>query len=433
MKLWTLTTLLTVSLLILSGCTLKPKPKSEPIVDETLPVVELTQNGVISDINAIALEWVPLSDQRVKGVYIYKSKIDDDSVIQDDYYDTVNNRFTTHYLDTNIEPETKYSYYFKTYSNEAESVASTTTTVSSLPMMESVSWIHSIKNMPRSAKVIWRPHSNEKVKGYILQRRTLEAEVWTDVATIDGRLRAEYIDSKLKDKFTYIYRIKSITYDKLTSKPSKEVKITTKALPLDVQNIHATTNLPRKIEIKWDKTSTKDFLTYRLYRSSNVNGRYKLLAELKTNVYVDDIEEDGKQYFYRVSVVDKDELESIHDKYSVHGTTLVKPKTPSLVDAKLVNGEIKISWSKDDERTKSYVVQKKYKVSLFKWVTEDFEGIKDLEFIDKEIEAGKAYTYRVFALDVNSIKSEPSIEVAIETEKLLSTDEPKQIEESEKP
>lgn len=433
MKLWILTTFYTVSLLILSGCAVKPTPKSEPILDDSLPIVKLTQNGTISDTNNIALEWEAIRDPRVKGIYIYKATIGEDSATKDDYYDTVRNRFTTHYLDTEIEPNTKYNYYFKTYSNEAESLPSAPTLVASLPRMESVSWIHSIMNMPRSAKVIWRPHPNEKVKGYIIQRRTLEAEKWTDVATVDGRLQAEYIDKKLKDQYTYIYRIKSITYDNLTSKPSKEVKVITKALPMEVQNIRATTKLPKKIEIKWDETKTKDFSTYRLYRSSSHDSWYSLLKELKTNFYVDNIEEDGKQYFYRVSVVDKDGLESIYDKYSEMGTTLVKPKTPSLVAAEILDGKIKISWSKDDSRAKSYIVQKKYKVNLFKWLTEDFEGIVDLSFIDKEVEAGKTYSYTVFSVDENSIKSEPSIEVVIKTDELLNSQKALQLQETVNP
>lgn len=435
MKLWNLTTFFTVSLLILSGCAVKPKPQKEAVVDETLPVVKITKNGTISDVNAIALEWQAITDQRVKGVYIYKAELNEDggSEDKDEYYDTVNNRFITHYLDTKIKPNTKYNYYFKTYSKDAESLTSKATTISSLPMMESVAWIHSIQNMPRSAKILWRPHMNEKVKGYILQRRTLESEVWTDVDKIKGRLNAEYIDSGLKDQFTYIYRLKSITYDKLTSKPSKEVKVITKPLPFDVQNIRATTNLPKRIEVNWDRTKTKDFLTYRLYRSSSVDGSYEMLRELKENSYIDNIEEDGRQYFYRVSVVDKDELESIHDKSSIQGTTLVKPKTPSLVEAEIVEGKVKISWSKDDERAKTYIVQKRYKQSLFKELTEDFEGIKDLGFVDSEIEPDKTYSYTVFSVDVNNIKSEPSIEVTIKTEKLLSNEikqnEVKQIDE----
>ena len=42
---------------------------------------------------------------------------------------------------------------------------------------------------------------------------------------------------------------------------------------------------------------------------------------------------------------------------------------------------------------------------------EDFENIKNFQFIDSEIEAGKTYYYRVFSVDANGIKSEPSIEI----------------------
>ena len=117
MRLWTLVTLCTVSLLILSGCSEKvPVPKKEAVVDNTLPIVSLTKNGTIIDTNTIALEWEAIDDQRVEGVYIYKVVQDGESKNKDgksDYYDTVNSRFSTHYLDKKIEPGTKYSYYLK--------------------------------------------------------------------------------------------------------------------------------------------------------------------------------------------------------------------------------------------------------------------------------------------------------------------------------
>ena len=72
MKLWTLVTLCTASLLIYSGCAIKPTPKKEAVIDESLPTVKLTKNGTIVDINAIALEWERIEDPRVQGVYIYK-------------------------------------------------------------------------------------------------------------------------------------------------------------------------------------------------------------------------------------------------------------------------------------------------------------------------------------------------------------------------
>jgi len=430
MKLWILTTFCTASLLILSGCGAKATPKKEAVIDETLPIVILTKNGTIADMNAIALEWNQIEDQRVKGVYIYKIALNAKGDNKDEYYDTVSNRFSTHYLDTDIKPDSQYSYYFKTYSNSAESRKSEATLISSLPVMDSVTWIHSIQNMPRSAKIIWRPHTNEKVKEYIIQRRTLEDEKWRDVVTVKGRLNAEYIDKKLKDKFTYKYRIRAVTYDDIVSKPSQEVNVTTKALPNELTQIIATTDLAKKIEIKWEATRIKDFLFYRIYRASSVNGDYKKLLDTKDNFYVDTIEEDGKVYFYRVSVFDMDRLESISKNYSVLGRTLIKPAQPSLVEAKLVDGKVKISWTNSDKRVKSYSVQKRYKKSLFENSIEDFEDIKGLEFVDSEIEPDKTYYYKVFSVDANDIKSAASIEVELKVEKSITNNSQLQLEQT---
>ena len=421
MKLLSLVTSCAVSLLILSGCGGTPTPKSEPIVDESLPIVQLTKNGTKTDINAIALEWNSITDPRVRGVYIYKGSLGEKDAQEVTYYDTVKSRFTTHYLDTKVKPETEYTYQFKVYSDEAEGKSSAATIISTLPMMESVTWIHAVQDMPRSAKIIWRPHSNEKVKAYKLQRRTLEAKEWTNITVVDGRLRAEYIDYDLKDKFTYIYRIRVLTYDNLISKPSKEVKVTTKPLPKSIQNITATKKLPKKIEIKWDATVTKDFKNYRVYRSTNIDGSYEMIAELTKTVYVDNIDEDAKKYFYKISVIDKDGLESKYDEESAQGATLTKPNAPDLVEAKLVNEEVKISWAKGDERVKTYIVVKRYKKSLFDEAIEDYEDIKNLEFIDTEIKPASTYYYTVYSVDEFGIKSEPSIEVELKTDKILDT------------
>jgi fibronectin type 3 domain-containing protein len=417
MKLWIQIVSFTVSLLILSGCVAKVTPKKEAVIDDTLPLVELTKNGTISDMNSIALEWSSFDDYRVKGVYIYRTIDLKDKKSKNDYYDTVNNRFSTHYLDNDVKPNSKYNYYFKTFSEDAESRKSAVTTIESLPLMNSTTWLYCAQNMPRSAKVIWRPHTNQKVKEYIVQRRTLEAQHWTNVATVEGRLNAEYIDENLKDNFTYIYRVRAITFDDIVSNPSVEVRTITKALPAEVVNIQATKNMPRKIELRWQKTSIEDFSHYNIYRADRVNGSYKLIAKRSKNFYFDVIEKDAKQYFYRVSAVDKDALESTHDRYSIQGVTLNKPQIPSLVEAVLIDNKIKIMWRNSDSRAVSYIVQKRHNKNIFESSIEDFENIKALTFLDSEIKAGESYIYKVFSVDKNGVKSEPSIEVKIKVEK----------------
>lgn len=416
MKLWTLTTFCTVSLLTFSGCVGKPVPSKEPVVDRALQSVQLTRNGTIIDTNAIAFEWKSIKDPKVNGVYIYKMGPSSKDP-EPKYYDTVDNRFSTHYLDKNIKADTRYSYYFKTYSDKAESLKSETVVVNSLPVIESVSWISTISNMPRSAKIIWRPHSNQKVKAYEIQRSTLENTKWEKIATVSGRLNAEYIDKELKDSYTYKYRILSLTFDSITSTPSTIVTSVTKALPNEINNLVVSRNLPKKIELNWVKTNIKDFSHYNVYRSKTVNGGYDLIAKTEKNSYVNKVEEDGKQYFYRVSIVDKDGLESSSNEQSIQGLTLVKPNAPALVEAKMVNNKVKLVWSKTDPRTSSYTVSKRYKKGMFDEVNEDFEGIKSKKFTDSNIEPNTTYYYKIYAIDNSSIKSEPSFEVEFTTKK----------------
>ena len=221
MKLWTLSTFCAASLLVLSGCGATPKPKEEVVTDSTLPMVTLTKNGTVVDMKAIAFEWKSIKDPRVKGIYIYKKNPDTKETKSElEYYKTIESRFTTHYVDIDVVPDTKYSYAFKTFAKDSEGVQSRVIVLNSLPVLESVSWIHSITDMPRSAKIIWRPHTNQKVKSYIVERKTLEDDSWERLAVIEGRLNAEYIDLNLNDNFVYNYRVRVETFDDILSSPS---------------------------------------------------------------------------------------------------------------------------------------------------------------------------------------------------------------------
>ena len=421
MKLWTLTLFCTASLLILSGCNPSPKPNAEAVVDKTLPIIKFTENGTIVDMKSIAFEWQAIKDPRVEGVYIYKSSLDDKKG-ELSYYTTLQNRFKTHYVDTDVKPDSRYIYAFKTYSKDAESMNSEILTLNTLPVLQSVTWIHSVNGMPRAAKILWRPHANQRVKSYIIERKTLENGEWKRHAEVQGRLNVEYVDEDLKDHFTYMYRVLVRTYDDIISTPSEIVKVTTKALPKEVSNITASRDLPRKIELHWSKSDAADFSRYYVYRSNKAESGYELIAKLHNNTFVDEIGKDGEQYFYRISVVDKDGLESNYQDQSIQGLTLLKPKAPAMFEAKLKENKVELRWNKVDDRTKSYTVAKRFKVGLFEEINEDFPGIVGKKFIDSNIEPNQTYFYKVYAVDVNGIKSEPSIEVELKSQVVSEAD-----------
>lgn len=416
MKFWKATTLLTVSLLILSGCGAQPTPKESAAIDSSLPTVSLTQNGVIIGMKSVAFEWKSITDQRVKGIYVYKktpSTSEQANELQ--YLTTIKSRFNTHFVDTNVNPDTKYTYAFQTFRDDADGKKSREVVVNTLPVLQSVSWIHSITDMPRVAKIIWRPHSNEKVKEYVVERKTLEDEKWEKLETINGRLSAEFIDEELNDNYVYMYRLRAVTYDNIISTPSQIVKVITKALPNSIVNIKTTNNLANRVNINWSTSTNEDFAFYHLYRAEKIDGSYELIAKLHNNKFVDKIDKNGKSYFYRVSAVDKDDLESEHAKNSIQGMTLARPTAPAIVEAKLINNAIDIHWSKTDPRSVKFMVSKKYKQGWFKESLEEFDGIKGNRFNDKNVVPDSEYRYTVQSIDKNGISSEPSVEVKIVT------------------
>jgi len=416
MKLWIQSTSLTALLLILSSCAgVSPSPTKEATIDATLPNIVLTNHGKIVGMTSVAFEWKSLEDSRVEGIYIYKQVPTTEGTSELVYFKTINSRFKTHYVDNKVQPDTRYAYAFKTFSEDAEGRMSKSVAVNTLPVLESVSWIDKITGLPRVAKIIWRPHSNEKVKSYIVERKTLEDETWQKVETINGRLNAEFVDEDLNDNYVYMYRVRVLTFDDILSTPSQIVKVVTKALPISVTGITTTTTLPKEIKITWSKSTQEDFTRYYLYKSTKIDGNYELIAKLHNNHFLDKIDEDGKTFFYRVSVVDTDGLESINDKNSIQGMTLSRPNAPALVEAKLVKNVVELQWSKTDPRSNSYIVVKNHKKGWFDENNEEFTGIKSGKFIDKNIEPNSTYSYTVFALDSNGIKSETSSVAVIVT------------------
>ena len=416
MKLLRLSTLCAVSLLILSGCQgISPLPKKKVVIDSTLPIVTLTRDGVMRDMKTIAFEWNSIKDPRVKGIYVYKRVSGKKATNELDYYDSIDNRFKTHYLDANDKPGAKYSYAFRVISKDAEGKLSKIYDVSTLPLLHSVTWIHAIAGLPRMTKIIWRPHENQRVESYIIERKTFEDETFKRVATLKGRLNAEYIDENLKDNAVYLYRIRVKTYDGIISTPSQIVKSVTKALPKSVESINATKNLPKMINITWSASKQKDFKQYYLYRGEDIDSSFKLIAKLYNNHFTDHIDKDGKVYFYRVSAVDKDGLESEYDQNTIMGMTLPKPDAPVITGIKLIDSGVELSWKKTDPRVKSFKIIRKHKTGWLKETTKEYKNIFTNRFVDNNINPDSTYAYTIYGIDGNGIVSNPSTEVKIKT------------------
>jgi len=405
----------TSTLLLISGCGgSAPKPAQ---VDKTLPKVEL--NGYISDMTAAAFEWKPINNSRVHGVIVYRNDPASKTPNKLKQIDTVENARITHYLDGELKPETLYQYRFATYNAKGNtSLASKKLSVQTKPLLLSVSFFSTSESLPRAAKLVWRPHTDNSVVAYRLERRQGGADKWRKVAKVKGRLNAEYIDEGLKDNTRYEYRLKAVTFNDIISKPSKSAAVITKAVPTPVKNIKASHGKAGVIEVKWKDDNSANILYYQVYRATSEDGRYKLEGDrLKTMRYNDNVSKTSQQYYYKVIGVSKDNLGGeLKAVKAAAGTTIDAPRGPKNLVAMVENATVQLTWKSTDSRTVSYIVTKEISRGFMSSETKIYKNIKKTLMIDSSLKPGEAYIFSVVSVDKNGIKSAPSNSVNVKLE-----------------
>jgi hypothetical protein len=159
MKKWIVLISSIILALFVSGCTNNPKAPKKSVIDQTLP--KLADVKFLADVTEVGFEWKPSLDERVSGYYIYRSnpKITNGKLGR---VATVKDKYSSHYVDTDLKPSTRYYYRFSSFSKDKrESVASDTISVTTASLIKSVSYIKAITGLPNRVKLIWRPHSSQ--------------------------------------------------------------------------------------------------------------------------------------------------------------------------------------------------------------------------------------------------------------------------------
>ncbi len=362
---------------------------------------------------SIALEWTPTYDERIEGYYLYRGEqtgaLKRVAVVKD--------RYSSHYIDKNLKPNTLYRYRISAYAiSGAESKPSPVAEVKTLPIPDSVSFIEAIDHLPREVKLIWRPHPYQRVEWYIVERSEPGKKEWKEVAQIKGRLNAEYIDKNLKDNHIYLYRVRVKTCDGIVSKPSKIVKASTKPRPTIVRGLQATKNLPKKVILRWRPNPEPDIVYYKVYKSVFEIGPYLSIAKTKATEYIDLMDEDGVKRYYKVTAVDKDGLESFKQDVPVVGTTLPKPLPPVIVEKRLMGNTLFLHWESPDKRAVEYMIKKRVKQGFLDEKVFKFTHITSTSFSDAGLMPGVQYIYEIFAIDKYGLVSKPSEKIEIKIE-----------------
>ena len=312
----------------------------------------------------------------------------------------IQSKYTTHYTDTDLKPNKVYFYKISSFTKKGVPSFAKFKQARTLDKIEAIPFITNANLKAKGMiKLIFRPHPNERVEGYYVERFNDNSGKWEKIATLEPRLRAEYIDKGLIDGKVYRYRIIAYSFDDIESYPSKVITAQTLQKPQMIVNVQATTNLPKKIEIKWQPVVGA--VEYKVYTSPiDADGGFKLLATTKATNYIDKIEEDGYTKYYKVSSIDKYGIESLKSQ-SVMGSTLAIPAKP-IVSIEKNNKSVTFILSSPDKRAVKYLIKKDNGDKIL-----NIHNVHS-PYTDTSIKTKRSYTYKIFAIDKNGLVSKPT-------------------------
>ncbi len=191
--------------------------------DKTLPTIQ--QVNVLVEKSSVGFEWPAIKDQRVKGINVYRAIPGDFKNQKFTRIATLGSRYATHYIDNTIQPNMKYMYTFTTFDLAHESPHGKIIRVKTSSPYKPVEFVKVYLKAPGVVKILWKPHSNPRIAGYVIQRRLAEKKEWHYLASVSGRLMPEYIDASVAKGYRYAYRVIARSNTGVLSKPSAEAAI----------------------------------------------------------------------------------------------------------------------------------------------------------------------------------------------------------------
>lgn len=349
---------------------------------------------VLEDVSQIALEWGAMNDDLVEGFLIYRDSGEGFKQIAN-----INNPHTTHFVDSGLKPESPYRYFLRAFGKNSYSKQSPIIDAKT-SFIDPVESVYASNDYAKKIKLIWAPHRNPSVNGYLIQRE-IDGR-FEGIGEVENRLMVEYFDENLDDGRSYTYRVIALDTNGNPSRPSKIITSTTKNKPQPNKIISITDNLPNRIELAWNPAD--DIKKYNIYRSET-DGNFYLLSSTKGTQYSDEIGLAGKSYFYKISNVDFSNLESELSP-SARGSTKLAPAAPTITRGYVDNNEVKLEWS---GVTKDYIVIKKQ--GFFN--TKSQVKVSGNSYNDVNTKDGEEYRYVVVAVDENGLQSQPSNEIVL--------------------
>jgi hypothetical protein len=180
--------------------------------------------------------------------------------------------------------------------------------------------------------------------------------------------------------------------DKSIRKVSSTVKFKVKASTIKTvkPSLTVTRTAKKKASLKW---SAYPGAKAKVYRATSKNGKYKLIKTTSKTSFTDKKLKASKVYYYKVRLTKKEKGKKAYSKYS---SKVKAPKfAPFAVKLSNTSKGVKISWGKYTGIKDGYYLIDKGTKSGGEGEVIACCGFNESSYIDKDVQKGKTYYYRV--------------------------------------
>ncbi|NOZ83251.1 MAG: lipoprotein [Epsilonproteobacteria bacterium] len=274
----------------------------------------------------------------------------------------------------------------------------------------------------RSVLINWR--SVPDAGGYEIFRGSCAKCNFVSIGKTDKNI-TRYLDKggllgHLGDNMSYFYRVAALDSSDNLGKLSRVIKATTIGAPQPPVNPAASKGKAQKIIITWRPSDDPSVIGYKLYRSRAIDTQFALIARISgrlNSLYVDRRLKNGTKYFYRISSFNRVGATGTLSKAAA-GVTKFPPLPPPVVKAisNMPKRSVVIWQPSPNNDIKNYYIERsKPGENFYRIAVVDGHTTR---FIDKNLDAGTTYRYRIRAIDKDNIKSEYSVIAAATTKPL---------------
>jgi fibronectin type 3 domain-containing protein len=384
-----------------------------------------------SHIRSIQITWTPNpmssgDPLRLRGYKIYRSKIEPgpykevgniagkDLAIGMDIATILDRSSKVAFKDIGLT-DGDIVYYKVTAYNEKNLESEYSSPIRGLTVSP-VTNIYAQGDLVREVRLSWAAPEGPEIKGYNLYRSTMENEGFKKIAVVDqpahsGEKKLQYRDIEgLADSIRYYYRITAFETPEAETAPKVTVSAITKGKPSAPQDARAVSGLVKKIEISCAPSNDADVEGYKLYAARQSDGQFFLIKKLEGRNNSKFVDEDGarlddsSKYYYRLTCYNKADVES--PSVEVSATTKSRPSRPQgLKGESLKLKEVPLAWGANPENDVSTY-------HLWRLSSEggEFKEVAKVaartDYVDKGLQDGVSYSYKLQAEDRDGLLSE---------------------------